>query len=608
MSADNPARRALISVSDKTGVVDFAARLAKAGVELISTGGTARALREAGLEVRDVSEITGFPEMMDGRVKTLHPRIHGGLLALRDNEDHVRAMEAHGVGGIDLLAVNLYPFEETLRGGGDFAACIENIDIGGPAMIRAAAKNHRFVGVVTDPDDYDAVAGEIEAAGVLGEATRRRLAAKAYAKTAAYDAAISGWLAGETGETFPRHFALAGRLSSELRYGENPHQQAAFYASGEARPGVASARQVQGKALSYNNLNDTDAAYELVAEFDPARPAVAIIKHANPCGVAVADDLETAYARALRCDPVSAFGGIVALNRKLAGGVAEKIVEIFTEVVIAPDADEAAIEVFARKKNLRLLIAGGLPSPTQTGRLVRPIAGGFLLQDRDAGTIGRDDLKVVTKRRGRRVAGDARQGLGRRFRRILSVCGRPARRRGGGRDRGDPAGRIDPRRGGDRRRRRGGARHGVYRRAAFPALGGFQAGAAALLFQKRVLHVPGPADGDVAAGLDHRALDEGRVRLHEGERFFLVHAGLVFVAEAPPRGRARVEKRLPPGGFRPFCEIRPCDAVDAHVVKIRLAACVFQGLQRLAAGVAVFQSKEFHGACRFYVLSLRPAG
>ena len=398
MSADNPARRALISVSDKTGVVDFAARLAKAGVELISTGGTARALREAGLEVRDVSEITGFPEMMDGRVKTLHPRIHGGLLALRDNDEHVRAMEAHGVGGIDLLAVNLYPFEETLRGGGDFAACIENIDIGGPAMIRAAAKNHRFVGVVTDPDDYDAVAGEIEAAGVLGEATRRRLAAKAYAKTAAYDAAISGWLAGETGETFPRHFALAGRLSSELRYGENPHQQAAFYASGEARPGVANARQVQGKALSYNNLNDTDAAYELVAEFDPARPAVAIIKHANPCGVAVADDLETAYARALRCDPVSAFGGIVALNRKLTGGVAEKIVEIFTEVVIAPDADDAAIEVFARKKNLRLLIASGLPSPTQTGRLVRPIAGGFLLQDRDAGTIGRDDLKVVTKR------------------------------------------------------------------------------------------------------------------------------------------------------------------------------------------------------------------
>ena len=398
MSADTPARRALISVSGKAGVVDFAARLAKAGVELVSTGGTARALRAAGLEVRDVSEITEFPEMMDGRVKTLHPRIHGGLLALRDNDEHVSAMAAHGIGGIDILAVNLYPFEETLRGGGDFAACIENIDIGGPAMIRAAAKNHRFVGVVTDPDDYDTVAAEIETRGALTEETKRRLAAKAYAKTAAYDAAISGWLAGEVGETFPKQVAMAGRLASTLRYGENPHQQAAFYATGETRPGVASARQVQGKALSYNNLNDTDAAYELVAEFDPARPAVAIIKHANPCGVAVADDLETAYALALRCDPVSAFGGIVALNQKLTGGVAEKIVEVFTEVVIAPDADDAAMAVFAKKKNLRLLIADGLPSPNEAGKLVRPIAGGFLLQDRDARTIGADDLKVVTKR------------------------------------------------------------------------------------------------------------------------------------------------------------------------------------------------------------------
>jgi len=399
MSADDRARRALISVSDKRGVVDFAARLAAAGVELISTGGTARALREAGLDVRDVSDVTEFPEMMDGRVKTLHPRIHGGLLSLRDNDEHVRAMEAHGIGGIDILAVNLYPFEETLRGGGDFAACIENIDIGGPAMLRAAAKNHRFVGVVTDPDDYDAVANEIEQAGALAQETRRRLAAKAYAKTAAYDAAISGWLAGEIGEAFPKHVAVAGRLASELRYGENPHQRAAFYATGEARPGVAGARQAQGKALSYNNLNDTDAAYELVAEFDPARPAVAIIKHANPCGVAVADDLETAYARALRCDPVSAFGGIVALNQTLTGPVAEKIVEVFTEVVIAPDADDAALAVFSKKKNLRLLIAGGLPSPSAPGRTIRPIAGGFLLQDRDARTVGPDDLKVVTKRR-----------------------------------------------------------------------------------------------------------------------------------------------------------------------------------------------------------------
>ena len=396
--SDPRARRALISVSDKTGVADFAARLAAAGLELVSTGGTARMLREAGLDVRDVSDITGFAEMMDGRVKTLHPRIHGGLLALRDNDEHVSAMETHGIGGIDILVVNLYPFEQTLRGGGDFAACIENIDIGGPAMIRAAAKNHRFVGVVTDPDDYETVAAEIETSGVLALETKRRLAAKAYAKTAAYDAAISGWLAGEVGDAFPKQVAVAGRLASELRYGENPHQRAAFYASGEPRPGVARARQLQGKALSYNNLNDTDAAYELVAEVDPARPAAAIIKHANPCGVAVADDLETAYARALRCDPVSAFGGIVALNQKLTGPVAEKIVEIFTEVVIAPEADEAATEVFARKKNLRLLIAGGLPSPSASGKLVRPIAGGFLLQDRDARTVGPDDLTVVTKR------------------------------------------------------------------------------------------------------------------------------------------------------------------------------------------------------------------
>lgn len=398
MSADNSVRRALISVSDKTGVVDFASRLASAGVELISTGGTARALREAGLEVKDVSDITEFPEMMDGRIKTLHPRVHGGLLALRDNEAHRKSMDEHGISGIDLLAVNLYPFEETLRGGGDFVECIENIDIGGPAMIRAAAKNHRFVGVVTDPKDYDEVAGEIENASALSEETKRRLAAKAYAKTAAYDAAISGWLAGEVGEAFPKQVTLAGRLGDELRYGENPHQKAAFYSTGDARPGVAGARQLQGKALSYNNLNDTDAAYELVAEFDTAKPAVAIIKHANPCGVAVADDLGAAYDLALRCDPVSAFGGIVALNQKLTGPVAEKIVEVFTEVVIAPDADDAAVDVFSKKKNLRLLIADGLPSPSAAGKLVRPIAGGFLLQDRDAKSITADDLKVVTKR------------------------------------------------------------------------------------------------------------------------------------------------------------------------------------------------------------------
>lgn len=391
-------RRALISVSDKTGIVDFARRLAAANVDLISTGGTARALREAGLEVQDVSQVTAFPEMMDGRIKTLHPRIHGGLLALRDDDAHLASMKQHDITGIDLLAVNLYPFEETVAKGAGFADCIENIDIGGPAMIRAAAKNHRFVGVVTDPDDYDSVLDEIEADGALKEDTKVRLAAKAFAKTASYDAAISRWFAEQNGETFPQTVTLSGRLDAVLRYGENPHQQAAFYRSGEARAGVATARQLQGKALSYNNLNDTDAAYELIADFDPAAPVVAIIKHANPCGVATGETMLEAYLAALRCDPVSAFGGIVALNQKLTGPVAEKIIETFTEVVIAPDADDAAIKVFAAKKNLRLLVAGGLPASDAGGMTIKPLAGGFLMQSHDARVISAKDLKVVTRR------------------------------------------------------------------------------------------------------------------------------------------------------------------------------------------------------------------
>lgn len=395
-----PARRALISVSDKKGIVDFAKRLAAAGVELISTGGTAKALRDAGLNVSDVSDITEFPEMMDGRIKTLHPRVHGGLLALRDDAGHKKSMEDHKIEGIELLVVNLYPFEETVAKGAEFADCIENIDIGGPAMIRAAAKNHRFVGVVTDPADYETVLGEIEADGALKDETKRQLAAKAFAKTAAYDSAISSWFADQNGETFPKNYTLSGRLDSVLRYGENPHQDAAFYHSGVSRrPGVATARQLQGKALSYNNLNDTDAAYELIGEFDPARPAVAIIKHANPCGVATADDIIAAYEEALKCDPVSAFGGIVALNQKLTGALAERIVKVFTEVVIAPDADEDAIAIFAAKKNLRLLVAGGIPTPDSTGKIIKPLAGGFLVQSRDAKVIGVDDLKVVTKRK-----------------------------------------------------------------------------------------------------------------------------------------------------------------------------------------------------------------
>ena len=398
MSQPSPVRRALLSVSDKTGIEDFARRLAGAGVELVSTGGTAKLLREAGLAVRDVSELTGFPEMMDGRVKTLHPKVHGGLLALRDDAGHVASMKEHDIAEIDLLVVNLYPFEATAARGAGYKECVENIDIGGPAMIRAAAKNHGFVGVVTDPADYEFILEEIEKTGGLSLELKRRLAASAYARTAAYDAAIATWFAGELGETYPKTIAFAGALKQSLRYGENPHQTAAFYATGEKRPGVATARQVQGKELSYNNLNDTDAAYECVAEFGAEAPAVAIIKHANPCGVAVGASLVEAYEKALLCDPVSAFGGVIALNGKLDRATAEKIVEIFTEVVIAPDADEDALAVLAPKKNVRVLIAGGLPDPAAPGRYVKPVAGGLLVQSRDNGVVTARDLKIVTKR------------------------------------------------------------------------------------------------------------------------------------------------------------------------------------------------------------------
>jgi phosphoribosylaminoimidazolecarboxamide formyltransferase / IMP cyclohydrolase len=395
-------RRALISVSDKSGVADFARALAARGVELISTGGTAKALKAAGLTVRDVSELTGFPEMMDGRVKTLHPAVHGGLLALRDHTDHARAMEAHGIGGIDLLAINLYPFEATVARGTSFDEAIENIDIGGPAMIRAAAKNHGWVTVVVDPADYPRVLAEMEAGGgATTPDTRRALAAKAFARTAVYDAAIAGWFAAELGEDAPAYYALPGHLRQTLRYGENPHQKAAFYATpplGAPRPGVATARQVQGKELSYNNLGDTDAAYELVAELGPSAPAVAIIKHANPCGVATGATLAEAYRKALLCDPVSAFGGIIALNGTLDAEAARAIAEIFTEVIIAPDATEEAQAILAKKKNLRLLLAGGLPDPKAPGVTLRTVAGGFLLQSRDNGAESDWTFRTVTKR------------------------------------------------------------------------------------------------------------------------------------------------------------------------------------------------------------------
>ena len=388
-----PIRRALLSVSDKTGIVDLARSLAEAGVELVSTGGTAKALREAGLNVRDISDLTGFPEMMDGRVKTLHPVVHGGLLAVRDDAAHVASMEEHGIGAIDLVVVNLYPFEATVAKGAERDEIIENIDIGGPSMVRSAAKNHAFVAIVTDPADYVVVAQ-----GSTTLADRSRFAAKAYAATAAYDGMIAQWFAfADQGERFPETLPLTLKRGQALRYGENPHQSAAFYtASGPHARGIGQARQVQGKELSYNNLNDADAALDLVSEFREAAPTCVIVKHANPCGVATGTTLEQAYAAAFACDTVSAFGGIIALNRALDGATARAISGIFTEVVVAPDADEEALAIFAAKKNLRLLLTGELPDPARAGLLAKAITGGWLVQTRDGAS--NPELQVVTKR------------------------------------------------------------------------------------------------------------------------------------------------------------------------------------------------------------------
>ena len=395
-SALIPVRRALISVSDKTGLAAFARVLADHGVEILSTGGTAAHLKEAGLTIRDVSDYTGSPEMMDGRVKTLHPKIHGGILARRDNADHARAMADHGIGGIDLVVVNLYPFVETVARGASDADIIENIDIGGPAMVRSAAKNHEFVAIVTDPADYPSVIADMVAhGGATTYELRRRLAGAAYAMTASYDSAIAGWFAKDDTD-YPRRAAVAGTLLQSLRYGENPHQKAAVYLDGSKRPGIATATQWQGKELSYNNFNDTDAAFELVSEFDA--PAVAIIKHANPCGVAVASNTLDAYRAALRCDSVSAFGGIIALNRTLDAKTAAAIIEIFSEVIIAPAIDDDARALLQAKQNLRVLVTGGMADPAQPRRLVKTIAGGFLLQDADNGIVRESDLKIVTKR------------------------------------------------------------------------------------------------------------------------------------------------------------------------------------------------------------------
>jgi phosphoribosylaminoimidazolecarboxamide formyltransferase/IMP cyclohydrolase len=397
--AEPKIRRALLSVSDKTGLLSFATALAERGVEIVSTGGTAAALKTAGVAVKDVSELTGFPEMMDGRVKTLHPRVHGGLLGIRGNAEHEKSAGDHGIRPIDLLVVNLYPFEATVAKGASYGDCVENIDVGGPAMIRAGAKNHASVSVVVEPEDYARVLSEIsENDGATTLAFRKQLAAKAFARSAAYDAAISNWFAGAIESSAPEWRAFGGKLAQALRYGENAHQSAALYVTDRGRVGVATARQLQGKELSYNNINDTDAAFELVSEFDAKLPAVAIIKHANPCGVAVGGTLTDAYLKALASDPVSAFGGIVALNQPIDKDAAEAITKVFTEVVIAPEATDEAKAIFAAKKNLRLLLTGGLANSRTGGLLVKSVAGGFLVQSRDASNADDLDLKVVTKR------------------------------------------------------------------------------------------------------------------------------------------------------------------------------------------------------------------
>jgi phosphoribosylaminoimidazolecarboxamide formyltransferase / IMP cyclohydrolase len=393
-------KRALLSVSDKSGLIEFARKLTALGVELVSTGGTRKAIADAGIAVRDVSDLTNFPEIMDGRVKTLHPGVHGGLLAIRDDDDHVASMIEHGIADIDLAIINLYQFEEVQAKGADYATTVENIDIGGPAMIRAAAKNHAYVAVVVDPTDYDKVAASLlDNKGATNLRLRQELAAKAFARTAAYDALISNWFATALDTPVPDFRAIGGRLAEALRYGENPHQSAGFYVTGEVRAGVATAKQLQGKQLSYNNINDTDAAFELVAEFDPKRiAAVAIIKHANPCGVAEGKSLREAYLAALACDPTSAFGGIIALNRAIDAEAAEEIVKTFTEVIIAPGASKEAQAIIAGKKNLRLLITDSLPDPRAPGIFAKTVSGGLLVQSRDSVTADELELKTVTRR------------------------------------------------------------------------------------------------------------------------------------------------------------------------------------------------------------------
>lgn len=389
-------KTALISVSDKTGIVEFAKSLESLGVQLISTGGTHAKIKEAGIAVKDISEVTGFPEIMDGRVKTLHPKVHGGLLAVRDDAEHVQAMQLHGIGEIDMVVVNLYPFEETVAKGSPANDIIENIDIGGPSMIRSAAKNHKFVAVVTDPADYGWIINELKENGQLGKEHGKTLAAKAFARTAAYDAAIASWFASYTSnDLFTDSLNVAAKMRQKLRYGENPHQQAAFYVTSDVA-GIANAKQLQGKELSYNNINDTDAAFLLVSEFK--EPAAVIVKHANPCGVAVGSTVLEAYKKALAADPVSAFGGIIALNKEIDLDTANEISKLFAEVIIAPSIAKEAEEIFASKKNLRVLTTSKMPEKI-TGVSVKSVSGGLLVQELDNADIRAEDLKVVSKRK-----------------------------------------------------------------------------------------------------------------------------------------------------------------------------------------------------------------
>ncbi|ATY83800.1 bifunctional phosphoribosylaminoimidazolecarboxamide formyltransferase/inosine monophosphate cyclohydrolase [Kyrpidia spormannii] len=391
-------RRALISVSDKTGIVELGQKLAAAGVEILSTGGTSRVLREAGVAVKDVSDFTGFPEILDGRVKTLHPRVHGGILALRDREEHRRQMEEHGLEPIDAVVVNLYPFRETVsRPGARFEEIVEQIDIGGPSLIRAAAKNHRHVAVVVDPADYDRLAEAAGGGAPLGEGDRLALAAKAFRHTAAYDAVIAGYLSDRAGERFPEQLTLTYDRVQSLRYGENPHQPAAFYREPFAGPStLAGARQLHGKELSYNNLLDADAALHLVREFQG--PTAVAVKHTNPCGVGWGETLADAFHEAYEADPVSIFGGIIAVNRPLDGETARQMKEIFLEIVIAPEFTPEALEILTTKKNLRLLEIPGLLEPVREGVSARTVSGGLLVQGTDVAPVVPDSWRPVTKR------------------------------------------------------------------------------------------------------------------------------------------------------------------------------------------------------------------